>query len=171
MDHKISVTVHVDLDGRNVRIVVTGCLTEFSQRALHLLIRRARTLTSNVQVTVDLSEVRHVEPLGLELLRQAVDQDEAVGTRSPLHLVVAEPSRPWAAPPQGAWTHRQAQLAHAHNERRGVPGRGAEGRRRSALCRVYPLRLRGLGRTSRDGVRVWRCDDQVNPDRPPDQCP
>ena len=55
------------------------------------------------QVTVDLSEVRHVEPLGLELLRQAVDQDEAVGTRSPLHLVVAEPSRPRAAPPQGAW--------------------------------------------------------------------
>ena len=103
MDHKISVTVHVDLDGRNVRIVVTGCLTEFSQRALHLLIRRARTLTSNVQVTVDLSEVRHVEPLGLALLRQAVDQDEAVGTRSPLHLVVAEPSRPRAAPPQGAW--------------------------------------------------------------------
>ena len=102
MDHKISVTVHVDLDGRNVRIVVTGCLTEFSQRALHPLIRRARTLTPTVEVTVDLTRVRHLEPLGLDLLRQAVDQDGAGGTRSPVHLVVAQPSRSQPVPPPGA---------------------------------------------------------------------
>lgn len=117
MDHKISVTVHVDLDGQYVRIVVTGRLTEFSQRALHPLIRRARTLTPGVQVTVDLTRVRHVEPLGLDLLRQAVDQDEAAGTRQPVHLVVAEPSRSRPAPPPGA---RPAA--------RTVTGPGASGR-------------------------------------------
>lgn len=92
MDHKISVIVHVDLDGRNVRIAVAGCLTEHSQRALHPLIRRACTLTSNVQVIVDLSEVHHIEPLGLELLRQAVARAEVVGARPPVHVVVAESS-------------------------------------------------------------------------------
>ena len=89
MDHKLSVTVQVDLDGKNVRVLVTGCLTELSQRALHPLILRARTLTPDIRVTVDLSGAQHVEALGVDLLRQAVGHD---GPRQgPVRLVLPDP--------------------------------------------------------------------------------
>lgn len=78
MVDKISVTVQVDLDGKYVRIVATGCLTGASQRALHPLIRRARVLTPGIHVIVDLRGAHLVEPVAVDLLRRAVARDGAV---------------------------------------------------------------------------------------------
>lgn len=91
MPHKLSVTVQVDLDGKNVRIIATGCLTETSQQALHPLIDRARTLVPGIHVTVDLSGAQHVEATGVELLRQALEHDGPRSSPGPVELVVPAP--------------------------------------------------------------------------------
>lgn len=91
MDHKLSVTVQVDLDGRTIRILATGCLTEASQRALHPLIRRARDLTSGVHVTVDLTGARHVEAVGVNLLRWATDHDDGADRLRPVKFLLPDP--------------------------------------------------------------------------------
>ncbi|GEO97250.1 hypothetical protein [Kocuria turfanensis] len=89
MNHKLSVTVQVDLDGEYVRVLATGCLTEASQRALHPLIRRARILTPGIHVTVDLSGAHHIEATGMELLRRALEDTDSAGSR-PVALVVPD---------------------------------------------------------------------------------
>ena len=65
MHHKLSVLVQVDLDGRHVRLVVTGCLTEVSHRALGPLVRRARTLVPGIAVVVDATAALHVARSGV----------------------------------------------------------------------------------------------------------
>lgn len=91
MPHKLSVTVQIDLDGKNVRIIATGCLTEASQQALHPLIDRASTLVPGIRVTVDLSGAQHVEATGVELLRQAFEHDSPCSSPGPVDLVVPDP--------------------------------------------------------------------------------
>lgn len=91
MDHKLSVTVQVDLDGKNVRIIATGCLTRASQRALQALIGRAHTLTSGIHVTVDLTGAHHVEAAGVDLLRQALDHDGLTPHQGQTSLLVPHP--------------------------------------------------------------------------------
>ncbi|GAB2605700.1 hypothetical protein GCM10009696_08920 [Kocuria himachalensis] len=88
MDHKISVLVQIDLNGTYVRLVVTGCLTEANQHVLYPLIRRARTLIPPVIVSIDLSAATHVEPTAVDLLRWAIDHDEAADGASPVELLV-----------------------------------------------------------------------------------
>jgi hypothetical protein len=88
--HKLSVTVQVDLDGRTVRILVTGCLTEASQRGLHPLVRRARALTPGVHVTVDCTGVEHLEAGGVELLGQALAHGENADRLPPVELLVPD---------------------------------------------------------------------------------
>lgn len=88
MDHKISVTVQIDMDGKNIRIITAGCLTRFSQSALLPLIRRARKLTPGIHVTVDATPTRHVDAAGLELLRDAVDNEVSLGNGPPVQFVV-----------------------------------------------------------------------------------
>jgi hypothetical protein len=91
VDHKLSVTVQVALDGQKVRISAGGCLTRLSQSGLHPLIRRARGLAPGVQVTVDLTGTRHVEAIGVELLRWAVDHDVPDHHGPAVEIVVPEP--------------------------------------------------------------------------------
>ncbi|GAA1757516.1 hypothetical protein [Kocuria aegyptia] len=98
VDHKLSVTVQVDLDGRTIRILATGCLTDASQRALHPLLRRARSLTPGIHVTVDLTGARHVEATGVQLLRWATHHDGADGWR-PVEFLLPDPL------PDPAWSH------------------------------------------------------------------
>lgn len=88
MDHKISVTVQIDMDGKNIRIITAGCLTRFSQSALLPLIRRARKLTPGARVTLDATPARHVEALGLDLLRDAIDDEVSHGNGPPVQFVV-----------------------------------------------------------------------------------
>lgn len=91
MTHKLSVTVQVALDGKALRVLVTGCLTAASQRALHPLIRRARTLTPGIHVTVDCTGAHHVEAAAVGLLRAATDHDEAAEMLRPVEFLFPEP--------------------------------------------------------------------------------
>ncbi|MFF0989292.1 hypothetical protein [Kocuria nitroreducens] len=78
MHHKPSVLVQVDLDGRHIRLVVSGCVTELNHRALCPLVRRARTLVPGIAVVVDLTTAHHVEPAAVDLLRWAAEHEDAV---------------------------------------------------------------------------------------------
>jgi len=123
VDQKLSVTVQVDLDGRTVRILVAGCLTEASQRALQPLIRRARALTPGIHVTVDLTALHHVEAAGVELLRRSADHDEGADRLRPVDYLLPVP------PPVPAGVH-----GHVSGSAGAAPGRevrrpGASGRR------------------------------------------
>ncbi|MHA7172396.1 hypothetical protein [Arthrobacter monumenti] len=80
MDHKLRVTVRVDIDQSTVCLEVGGCLTASSCTSLLPLIRRAHALKDGLMVTVDLSAAHHIEPAGLDRLHafaagQAVDND------------------------------------------------------------------------------------------------
>ena len=69
---KISVVAVIDLDGKHVRLVVTGPLTMDTQTALHPLIRLGRVLTPVTRVVVDLTGARITEASAVEtLIRQA----------------------------------------------------------------------------------------------------
>lgn len=93
MDHKLSVLVQIDLDGRYVRLVVTGCLTEANQHVLYPLVRRARTLIPPVTVSIDLTGAGHVEAIAVDLLRWAIDHEETMAGTGPaeLHLPAGLP--------------------------------------------------------------------------------
>lgn len=88
MHHKLSVLVQVDLDGKHVRLVVTGCVTEVNHRALCPLIRRARTLVPGIAVIVDITSAHHVEPAAVDLLRWAADHEDAVRDTPPVQFVL-----------------------------------------------------------------------------------
>lgn len=86
MHHKMSVLVQVDLDGRHVRLVVTGCVTEVNHRALCPLIRRARNLVPGTTVVVDLTSAHHVESTAVDLLRWATEHEDAVRGTPPVEF-------------------------------------------------------------------------------------
>lgn len=88
MDHKLSVLVQVDLDGRYVRLVVTGCLTEANQHVLYPLVRRTRTLIPPVTVSIDLTGAGHVEAIAVDLLRWAIDHEETTDGAGPAELLL-----------------------------------------------------------------------------------
>lgn len=87
MDHKLSVLVQIDLHGAYVRLIVTGCVTEANQHALHPLVARARTLIPTVAVTVDLTGAEHVEAGAVDLLRWALEHDDT--TAGPVEVLTA----------------------------------------------------------------------------------
>ncbi|MCM3688060.1 hypothetical protein [Kocuria rosea] len=88
MHHKLSVLVHVDLDGRHVRLAVAGCLTELSHRALCPLIRRARTVVPGMVVVVDVTAAHHVEDSAVDRLRRSTEHEDAVRGTPPVEFVV-----------------------------------------------------------------------------------
>ncbi|HST71323.1 MULTISPECIES: hypothetical protein [Kocuria] len=97
MKHTMSVLVQVDLDGTYVHILVTGCLTAANQHVLHPVIGRARALTPEVHVEVDLDSVRHLEPTAVTSLRAAIDREEIFPGRG--EVTIAVPSGSRAHPP------------------------------------------------------------------------
>lgn len=104
MEHKLSVLVQVDLDGTSMCLGITGCLTEATQRALHPVMRRALTANPGMQVSVDLRCAEHIEIAGVDLLRSATGNGNALpAARSvhvllpgvlPVHCLTAEPRTP-----------------------------------------------------------------------------
>ncbi|MEF3120183.1 hypothetical protein [Kocuria flava] len=58
----------IDLDGKHVRLLVTGELTVDTQSALHPLIRRAQALTPITRVVVDLTDTRIPDAEAVEAL-------------------------------------------------------------------------------------------------------
>jgi hypothetical protein len=91
-DPKLSVLVRVDLDGRRLRLVVTGALTGANQHGLHPVIERARTLTPAAEVLLDLSACTPLEPAAVELLRAGVDQERRDRPAGTVELVLPEPA-------------------------------------------------------------------------------
>ncbi len=88
MDHKLSVLVQVDLHAQYVHLVITGCVTETNQHALHPVMARARTLIPPVTVTVDLTGAAHVEAAAVELLRAAIDHEHTLSGAGPVEILV-----------------------------------------------------------------------------------
>jgi hypothetical protein len=91
-DPKLSVLVRVDLDGRHLRLVVSGALTQVNQQGLHPVINRARTLTPAAVVALDLRACAPLDPGAVELLRAGIEQqcrDRPGGT---VELVLPEPA-------------------------------------------------------------------------------
>jgi hypothetical protein len=92
-DPKLSVLVRVDLDGRHLRLIVSGCLSAANQQALHPVIERARTLTPAAEVLVDLTTSGLPEPAAVALLRAGIDQQCRDRPGGRVKLVLPEP---WA---------------------------------------------------------------------------
>jgi len=102
--HKLSVLVQIDLHGAYVRLVVTGCVTEANQHALHPVIARTRTLMPPVTVTVDLTGAAHVEAGAVESLRRALEQDGTVPGAGAVEVVASDQLPARRAVPAGpAW--------------------------------------------------------------------
>ncbi|MFI7494718.1 hypothetical protein ACH9D2_08360 [Kocuria sp. M4R2S49] len=127
MHHKPSVLVQVDLDGRHIRLVVSGCVTELNHRALCPLVRRARTLTPDIAVVVDLTAAHHVEPAAVDLLRWAAEHEDAVRGTPAVDFVL-----PAEFPGHGTVT-QLAEWVGAHRHA-GTP----EPARRAARSRTAP---------------------------------
>jgi ABC-type transporter Mla MlaB component len=98
MDHTLSVVVQVDPDARFVHLLVTGSLTERNHRALCPLIHRARGLTPDATVDVDLSAAHRVESAALDLLRWSVEHDHEWQGGGPVR-VLTHPAPYWS--PEG----------------------------------------------------------------------
>jgi hypothetical protein len=93
-DPKLPVLVRVDIDGRHLRLIVTGALTRDNQQGLGPVIHRARTLTPAAKVFLDLRTSTSLEPASVELLRAGIEQqcrDRPGGT---VELVLPEPAAP-----------------------------------------------------------------------------
>lgn len=90
MRHKLPVLVQVDLDGRHVRLVVSGCLTEVNHRALCPVVRRARTLIPGIAVIVDATSARHVDAGAVDLLRWSAEHEDAVRGTPPVEFVLPD---------------------------------------------------------------------------------
>ncbi|MEX5258503.1 hypothetical protein [Kocuria arenosa] len=84
MHPRLSVLVQIDLDGRSVRLVVTGDITLTNQKALPPLVARARTVLPEATITLDLSASHLVEPLAVELLERHLTHPALTG---PLVLI------------------------------------------------------------------------------------
>lgn len=91
MDHKLSVTVQIDLDGKHIRILIAGCLTKYSQAALLPVIRRARYLTPGVLVSLDASPARHIDNVAVDLLRDSMAQEASLDKGLPVEFLLPEP--------------------------------------------------------------------------------
>lgn len=87
MDHKLGVLVQVDAHGTQVRLLVTGWVTEANQHGLHPVVAAARRLMPRVAVTVDLTVAEHVEAAAVDLLRWAIEAGEAGSDTGPVQVL------------------------------------------------------------------------------------
>jgi hypothetical protein len=87
MDHKLGVLVQVDAHGAQVRLLVTGCVTEANQHGLHPVVAAARELIPLVAVIVDLTVAEHVEAAAVDLLRWAIEAGEAGSGTGPVEVL------------------------------------------------------------------------------------
>ena len=103
MEVKLSVCVEVSADEKHARLVTSGHLTETNQHMLYPLIHRARTLTSQTQVIVDLTAVTHFEAAALDLLRWEVALDQTQHPTRPVQFALLDspPASGSSSTPEG----------------------------------------------------------------------
>lgn len=116
MDHKLSVLVQVDLHAQYVHLVITGCVTETNQHALHPVVARARTLIPPVTVTVDLTGAAHLEAAAVDLLRWTIHHDHALSGAGSVEFLV-----PAALPDHAPVPHHANTLAGGTRARAASP--------------------------------------------------
>lgn len=91
MNHQLSVLVQVDLHGRYVCLLVTGCLTEASHEALRPVIHGIRNFHPGIRISVDLTRADHVEATAVHLLRSALDHHHTTHPTGPVELILPDP--------------------------------------------------------------------------------
>jgi hypothetical protein len=70
MDHKLRVTVRLDIDLHWARMDVRGCLTEQNCRALLPIVRRSFRFLQEPNVVIDVSSAQHIDPGGVDALER-----------------------------------------------------------------------------------------------------
>lgn len=98
MELELSVRFDVTLDEQQVRLVVTGRLTESNQQMLYPSIHRAYTLATATEVVIDLSAAEHLETAALDLLCWEVEHYQPIHLTHPVRFVLPEPP-PASGPP------------------------------------------------------------------------
>jgi anti-anti-sigma regulatory factor len=88
MELQLSVSIEVTADEKQARLVTSGRLTETNQHILYPLIHRARTLTPQTQVVVDLTAVTHFDAAALDLLRWEVALDQSQHPTKPVQFAL-----------------------------------------------------------------------------------
>src|SRR5690606_5243025 len=79
MPHTLSVTVHVDLDLREIQLAVAGCLTADTYVALLPIVRQARGLEPAPRLTLDLTAAEHIALDGLIPLQHTIAHEPVDG--------------------------------------------------------------------------------------------
>lgn len=110
----------MDLDGRYVRVSVTGALTCTNQQALHPVLRRARSTLPAARVSIDLTCVHELEPAALALLRGAVEQDAELRGAVEVLVPETEPAEA-AASALDARRRMRAKVLHRRGAELPVP--------------------------------------------------
>ncbi|HJG90661.1 MAG TPA: TetR/AcrR family transcriptional regulator [Brachybacterium massiliense] len=82
MPHTLSVTVHVDLDLKEVQLAVAGCLTAETHPSLLPIVRQAQGLEPAPRITLDLTGAGHIDLDGLVPLRHALEREALPGTET-----------------------------------------------------------------------------------------
>lgn len=123
MNHKLRVTVRLDVEPGHVTLLTAGCLTRSNYPVLLHIMRRAQRLASGSSVQVDLTRSSHVDLEVLEYLRHIEDREDAAtdGKDGDVTLTAPDPSRLTLIEP----TELPVCLVHAENagERRaGLDG-------------------------------------------------
>lgn len=98
MTDTLSVLVQLDLHGASVRLIVTGTVTETTQRAVHPLLARTCTIVAGATVSVDLTGAEHVEPAAFELLQGACDHHRPEAVEGPVEILAPAAGR--SGPPR-----------------------------------------------------------------------
>ncbi|WP_043445834.1 hypothetical protein [Arthrobacter sp. L77] len=70
MSHKLRITINLDLDLRQARMEVNGCLTEENCQALLPIIRRCFRILRDPRVVIDTSKAQHIDTEGIDALRR-----------------------------------------------------------------------------------------------------
>lgn len=70
MNHKLQVTVRLDIDLRWARMDVHGCPTEENCEALLPIVRRSFRFLQEPNVVIDVSSAQHIEPGGVDTLER-----------------------------------------------------------------------------------------------------
>lgn len=71
----LSAVVQIDLHGANAPLVVTGTVTDATQRAVHPLVNRVPSISPGAVVWMDRTRADRVEPTAGELLPTALRHD------------------------------------------------------------------------------------------------
>jgi hypothetical protein len=96
MDLQLCVLTDIDLDTEQVRLTVTGALTEANHQLLCQVVHRAQVLTASTEVVVDLTGTASWEASAVDLLLWEIDHHDPDGSLRPVGCVLPAPPASFA---------------------------------------------------------------------------